>query len=73
MAGGTDLLMKMKLGAISPGLVIGLKKNEGLDKERNLGAVDIEYMPDGKLLPTRHRTGEDARGIWQGKHLEAVK
>ena len=31
MAGGTDLLMKMKHGAISPKLVIALKKIEGLD------------------------------------------
>ena len=32
MAGGTDLIMKMKLGAISPGLVISLKKIDGLDE-----------------------------------------
>jgi carbon-monoxide dehydrogenase medium subunit len=31
MAGGTDLLMKMKLGAISPGLIIALKQIDGLD------------------------------------------
>ena len=32
MAGGTDLLMKMKLGAIDPKLVISLKKIAGLDE-----------------------------------------
>jgi len=32
MAGGTDLLMKIKLGAIKPGFIISLKKIGGLDQ-----------------------------------------
>jgi CO/xanthine dehydrogenase FAD-binding subunit len=71
MAGGTDLLMKMKLGAISPKFVISLKKIGGLDtiafSEKTgltIGATallaDVATHPD--ILKHYPAVAEAARG-----------
>ncbi|MDR3553256.1 MAG: xanthine dehydrogenase family protein subunit M [Syntrophobacteraceae bacterium] len=71
MAGGTDLIMKMKLGAISPKFVISLKKISGLDaiafSEKTgltIGATallaDVATHPD--ILKHYPAVAEAARG-----------
>jgi len=71
LAGGTDLLVRMKLGNLAPGALVNLKRIEGLDRiEREFGGgirigplVSISAIEHSPLVFASHRALAEAAGV----------
>ena len=71
LAGGTDLLVRMKMENLAPGALVNLKRIEGLDRiERESGGgirvgslVSISAIEHSPLVFTSHRALVEAAGV----------
>jgi carbon-monoxide dehydrogenase medium subunit len=77
LAGGTDLLVRMKRGNITPAVIVNLKRIKGLDEIKNangngihVGAlVSISAIEDSPLIKTSYPVLSQAAGVLGGRSI----